>query len=233
MDVNKLIEDNMELVKILAYKSFMNRKNLIDDIISEGYMALIEAANKFNPDMGWKFNTYAAIRIYGRMVDFLRIEDPVGRTSRKRIKAITKAQNDIRARGEGIDDEAIMKETGMTEKEYHYTLPVLKVKTFVSLNEELKQVDGDADTLADLLEDPKQKQPGAELEVQEWFDNLIMGLDDRQKLIMRMKYVEGRYLLEVAELVGISLSRIVQQHNQILGILRNRLRDKGITSHVA
>lgn len=67
---SKLVEDNIKLVYCIAHK--YNRPNLFDDMVQEGSMGLICAAQRFNPDLGLKFSTFAYSYIVGYINMFLR-----------------------------------------------------------------------------------------------------------------------------------------------------------------
>jgi RNA polymerase sigma factor (sigma-70 family) len=58
-----------------------------DDLVGAGTIGLIQAVDRFQPSRGLKFGTYARHRIRGAMLDFLREEDPLSRTERRRIRA--------------------------------------------------------------------------------------------------------------------------------------------------
>jgi RNA polymerase sigma factor for flagellar operon FliA len=79
---------NIDLVKGIA-KSFLRRVPpcvAFDDLVGAGTIGLIQAADRFDPARGLKFKTYAQRRIQGAMLDFLRDEDPLSRTERRRIR---------------------------------------------------------------------------------------------------------------------------------------------------
>jgi len=70
-----------------------------DDLANAGMIGLIQAVDRFDQTRGLKFKTYAQHRIWGAMQDFLRDEDPLSRTERRRIRASAPA---ISATGCGI-----------------------------------------------------------------------------------------------------------------------------------
>ena len=57
-----------------------------DDLIGAGTIGLIQAVDRFQPSRGLQFATYAKHRIRGAMLDFLREEDPLSRTERRRTR---------------------------------------------------------------------------------------------------------------------------------------------------
>jgi len=72
-DINKLIIDNEKLVGY-CFKKYINLYNHPDyeDIISEGMIGLIQAANRFDPSIGTSFSTFAVPYIYGNMLRYIR-----------------------------------------------------------------------------------------------------------------------------------------------------------------
>jgi RNA polymerase sigma factor for flagellar operon FliA len=58
----------------------------LDDLVGAGTIGLIQAVDRFQPSRGLQFGTYAKHRIWGAMLDFLRGEDPLSRTERRRIR---------------------------------------------------------------------------------------------------------------------------------------------------
>jgi RNA polymerase sigma factor for flagellar operon FliA len=82
------ILQNLNLVKDIA-KRFQCRVPpciALDDLVSAGTVGLIQAVDRFDLARGLKFRTYAQHRIHGAILDFLREEDPLSRTERRRIR---------------------------------------------------------------------------------------------------------------------------------------------------
>ena len=87
------ILQNLNLVKDIA-KRFHGRVPpciVLDDLVSAGMVGLIQAVDRFDSSRGPKFKTYAQHRIHGAMLDFLREEDPLSRTERRRVRESTAA----------------------------------------------------------------------------------------------------------------------------------------------
>ncbi len=82
------ILQNLDLVKSMA-RRFQRRVPpcvTFDDLSSAGMVGLIHAVDRFDQTRGLQFKTYAQHRIWGAMQDFLRDEDPLSRTERKRVR---------------------------------------------------------------------------------------------------------------------------------------------------
>jgi RNA polymerase sigma factor (sigma-70 family) len=87
MDAEQLITDNTRLVYSLAH-GFRNR-NLFDDLVGVGMLALVRASQSYNSDDGTAFSTYATRCIRNAMFDMLRR----GRSQRKRLDALEQMSN--------------------------------------------------------------------------------------------------------------------------------------------
>jgi RNA polymerase sigma factor for flagellar operon FliA len=66
----------------------------IDDLVSAGAVGLLQAIDRFEPARGLQFRTYARHRIWGAMLDFLRGEDPLSRTERRRRQVAAASEPD-------------------------------------------------------------------------------------------------------------------------------------------
>jgi RNA polymerase sigma factor (sigma-70 family) len=73
-NIQKLVVDFMPLANKLACQKKKNLPKFVDleDLKSAAYLGLVEAANRFNPDLGIKFSTFAYLRILGSICDYLR-----------------------------------------------------------------------------------------------------------------------------------------------------------------
>lgn len=89
-----LMEAYLPLVEILAAKmvSHLPPQVEVGDLVSEGFLGLVDAITKFDPSRGWKFETYATNRVRGEMTDSLRDLDWVSRYTRLKFKSISQTE---------------------------------------------------------------------------------------------------------------------------------------------
>ena len=86
LTINEIIEDNLELVKKIAWQIFGRVQKVveIEDLIQQGMEGLVAAAQKYSPKDGVTFQQYAQLRIRGSIIDYLRkIQIYVEQQSRK------------------------------------------------------------------------------------------------------------------------------------------------------
>ena len=87
-EIQKLIEDNLELVRKIAWQIFGKVNNVveIEDLIQQGMEGLIHAAQKYTHKEGEEFPQYAYLRIRGSIIDYLRKNSNLCRTTIKKSK---------------------------------------------------------------------------------------------------------------------------------------------------
>ena len=98
----KLIMESMALVRVVAKRIVRKTPPNVelDDLISVGVIGLIDAIEKFDPEKGTKFKTYAEHRIRGSILDELRAQDWVPRSIRRKEKIIEKAKRSLKVKME-------------------------------------------------------------------------------------------------------------------------------------
>ena len=88
--INYLIESNLDLVKKIAWQIFGRVSNIVEveDLVQQGMEGLIQAAQKYSPKDEIKFSQYAYLRIRGSIIDFLRKNSNLCRTTIQKKKAL-------------------------------------------------------------------------------------------------------------------------------------------------
>ena len=92
LSINQLIEDNLDLVKKIAWQIFGRVQKVveIEDLIQQGMEGLVSAAQKYSPKEGVSFQQYAQLRIRGSIIDFLRKNSNLCRTTIKKTRILKK-----------------------------------------------------------------------------------------------------------------------------------------------
>lgn len=197
-----------------------------DDLYGYGIIGLIHAIERFSPDRGVKFETYAITRIRGSIIDELRSQDWVPRSVRSRARELSTAISQLEAElSRAPSEEEIAKAMGLSGAELNAILGEA-TSPFLSLDE-LVQVgdDGQSVTWLDTMVDDKPG-PVAQLEESEFVDQLGLAIDalpERERLLLSLYYHEGLTLKEIGAVMGVSESRVCQLHTQAALRLRTQL----------
>ncbi|MGI9577142.1 MAG: RNA polymerase sigma factor WhiG [Microthrixaceae bacterium] len=200
------------------------------DLVSYGMFGLIDAIDKFEPERGFKFETYAISRIKGAILDELRSIDWVPRSVRSKLRMIEKAIAKLEGQHHrpATDDE-LAEELGWTDDQLHTALTQISQVGLAALDEVLGTGEDRADTitLGDTIADQSAHGPMGAFEVAETRQLLgqaINALPEREKLVLTLYYYESMTLQEVGMVLGVTESRVCQIHTKAVLHLRNRLQ---------
>lgn len=228
----KLIVHYAPLVKYVSGRIAMGLPPNIDpeDLNSYGIFGLVDAVEKFEPDRGVKFETYAIARIRGAVFDGLREQDWVPRTVRQKARRLEQTVAELEARlGRTATDAEVRRALNMSQDEYAALLTEIRGTGIISLDE-WWAAEGDDDkglSLGELLEDPDAEHLGAAVEaeqVEQLLGEVIDALPERERLIVTLYYYEGLTLKEIGRVLGVTESRVSQLHTRAIVRLRARLR---------
>jgi RNA polymerase sigma factor for flagellar operon FliA len=222
---NKLVIIHMDLVEIIARKMHhvFDRVAQLDDIISNGTIALIGAVENFDPGRRVKFDTYASVRIRGSVIDYIRGQDWVPRTVRDKAKKVGEVF--IRLSGElGRDPacEEVSKELGISTREVEEALCEAHTYNIFSLEEMLSDsMDIDFD-----IEDDTGLTPHSLIlrkELKQKLREAIEVLTDKERLVVTLFYYEDLKVKEISQVMDISTSRVCQIHSVALIKMKAKL----------
>ena len=184
-----------------------------EDILSYAQHGLLDAIEKFNPDQGVKFETYATRRITGAIIDGQRSQDPLSRSARKQVKDVAAASDAIwEATSQEPSLEQIAEKTGMTLDEVRNTLLAQKSLN-ASLDDASAQfessgVHSDAETsmeLADLRSEVAHR---------------LAKMQGRAKAFLLVHYCDERNMKDTAEELSIGASWCRNARSQLIDGLR-------------
>lgn len=222
---NGLIVHYAPLVKFVAGRVGAGLPSSVEsqDLVSYGTIGLIDAIDKYDIDKGVRFETYAATRIRGSIVDALRRLDWVPRTIRARAREIQRGLAEIEHRLQRSPTEAELADhVGMDVTRLRNTLGEVASGGVIGFDE----LGADGPALREILTDRHSEDPAWAVDRQELRRILIdavRGLADRERDVVAMYYFEAMTLAEIGRILDLTESRISQIHAKAVMSLRNRL----------
>lgn len=197
----------------------------IEDISSYGVEGLIDAVEKYSPDKGARFETYALMRIRGNIIDKIRSQDFLPRSARKKIKDVKDAQEHLRQKFGRQPTSAEIGELLGLEKEK--VDQILAEDTTITSLYDKKGSSEESIEIIDTIQD-KRRNPQEEMEekdVKKELEFALKKLPERERMIMVLYYHENMTLKEIGETIEISESRVCQLHAQAIMKLKNILSE--------
>lgn len=195
------------------------------EIISYGYMGLMDAVRRFDPERMIQFETFATPRIKGAIVDELRSNDWVPRSVRKSIKQFEDASNHLTQR---LGRYPIVGELSEYMEISSPDVESIRQSMSTAFQYTLDDSTGDDEdeemSLADVLVDGRAGDPFMSEEVLK--DRTIEAvdvLDERESVVVVLHYYQGLSLLQIGEILGVSESRVGQLHTRAMSEVRERL----------
>ncbi|HET9591605.1 MAG TPA: RNA polymerase sigma factor WhiG [Solirubrobacterales bacterium] len=200
------------------------------DLISYGLVGLIGAIERFEPERGIKFETFAMTRIRGAIIDELRSLDWVPRSVRSRAREIEQVQAKLEHELQRAPTEAeLASKLNMTEEELQSALLEIANSSVYALDElwTVSDSSGDQVSLLDTIADEGAADPQEALATTEVKDRLteaIGGLPEREQLVVALYYYENLTLREIGEVLGVTESRVSQLHTKAVMRLKSHLQ---------
>lgn len=225
----RLILQYAPLVKFVAGRVAAGLPQSVEqaDLVSYGIFGLIDAIDKFEPERGFKFETYAIARIRGAIIDELRAIDWVPRSVRAKARAVEQAYAGLEATLKRTPTDAeVAAELGMTDAEFDRLCAQVSFTGIVALDDLLGGPDGPGGTtLGDTVTDDTYDPAGvfAEGEQLELLAAAIARLPEREQTVLNLYYHDGMTLAEIGGVLGVTESRVCQIHTKAVLQLRSRL----------
>ncbi|UQD51729.1 FliA/WhiG family RNA polymerase sigma factor [Bacillus methanolicus] len=225
---NLLVKKYMPLVTYHVQRISVSLPKSVsrDDLHSLGMIGLYDALEKFDPERELKFDTYASFRIRGAILDGLRKEDWLPRSTRDKAKKIESAIEKIQQRYmRNATIAEIAAELNMSEDEVVSTMNEHFFANVLSIDEQPIEQD-DKDGQSFVLKDEKAENPEEKIVKDEMLlelAELISQLNEKEQIVLSLFYKDELTLTEIGQVMGLSTSRISQIHSRALYKLRQAM----------
>ncbi|MGY4690186.1 RNA polymerase sporulation sigma factor SigF [Salibacterium sp. K-3] len=218
---DEIVHKNTRLVWSVVQR-FINRGYDPEDLFQIGVIGLIKSIDKFDLSYEVKFSTYAVPMIIGEIQRFIRDDGTV-----KVSRSLKELNNRVRRAKEELTKE-MGRAPGLKEISEKLDVPSEEIvfateaaRTLSSLHETIYENDGDPITLIDQIADQADSR---------WFDQIavkdvVEQLEEREQVIVYLRYYKDRTQSEVAERLGISQVQVSRLEKRILDKLKSQLSE--------
>lgn len=232
-----LVEFYLPLVRSILNRLAGTLPENIDreDLQSAGLLGLMEALRKFNPAAGEPFDSYVRRRIRGAMLDEMRRMAGMPRVIHQKSKKVQKILSRLEQRlGRAptlVETAGAMKiTTAQCEELFDEIRPV----QFIGLDSVNEAGREEESFLFEVITNPDQIDPleqASTLELKQVIFERLKELPEIQRKVLTLYFVEGLYLREIAERLGLTEGRICQIQTQAISSIRAYLKryENGMT----
>jgi RNA polymerase sigma factor for flagellar operon FliA len=198
-----------------------------DEIRSAAMLGLLDAATRFDPQVGVQFKTFAEKRIRGAVMDEVRKADWFSRSLRAKHSQISEAISLLEIKLERLPtEEEVAAEMGISLDKYREMLSEVSHLGCVSLHDSLEQDDGRGTSFIDMLADDNGASPfdnAAAQQLSAEIASCLARLSEKERLVITLYYYEEMTQKEIAEVLDVTEGRVSQLHSQGLLKLQSKL----------
>lgn len=225
----QIIQEYIPLVKYIASRVMFGKNKYMEyeDLVSYGMIGLMDSLNKFDPNKGMKFSSYASIRIKGAMIDELRKNRPISKGAMDKLNKYNKAIEELQIK--------LLKEPNTKEIAEYMDISLNEVAeienyinyiSMVSLENVIFSDDEDVNLMG-VIEDKNSPSPDAYLQDKEQLEVLTKAIEllkEKDRTILTLYYYEGLTLKEIGTVLSVSESRVCQLHSRSIRNLRECMK---------
>jgi RNA polymerase sporulation-specific sigma factor len=214
-----IIQKNMRLVWSVVQR-FLNRGYEPDDLFQIGSIGLLKSVDKFDLSYDVRFSTYAVPMIIGEIQRFIRDDGTVkvSRSLKELGNKIRRARDELsKTMGKVPTVAEIANYLDISPEDV--VLAQEAVRAPSSIHETVYENDGDPITLLDQIADNTETK---------WFDKIVLkdairDLDERERLIVYLRYYKDQTQSEVADRLGISQVQVSRLEKKILQQMKDKM----------
>ncbi len=217
---NQLIERYLYIAEIAA-KKFAGRGVDYEDLYQVASLALVKAIERFEPERGIKFSSYATPSLIGEIKNYFRDSSRVMRLPRRdteQLKRMNLFIQDYTARnGEAPSPKQIAEYLGISTERVLEILEMKQADNIMSLDSELTA--GENCSLGNVL--GRDDESFERVENHDFINYCMSLLNETEKQIIEQRYIGSKTQKQVADLLHVSQMQVSRMERKILGKLAN------------
>lgn len=225
-EIHKLIEDNLPLVRHVVFQVAVHFPRHVDrdELATAGALGLVEAARRYDESRGVPFDRFAAQRIRGAILDAVRAADWAPRSVRTLARKLEQVEQRLATKlGRLPLPHEKAEALGMEPDELRRLQDRMFRSVVLALEYEVADEDEEL-TLVDVLADDHTLEPSEELESRElhsYLRDAVGLLPERHQIVIVGYFLEGKKSQDLAQLLGVTESRISQLRSEALAMLKD------------
>ena len=226
---DELVVGHLPLVKLLVDRTaaFLPAYLDRDDLRSVASIGLISAAERFDPERGVQFKTFAERHIRGAIIDHFRVQDSLPRGLRGELKRMEREVSLLEHRlGRTPYSDEVALSMGLGLEDYYRLLNEIHQFSLVRLDDVGPEEDGFSNGFLNVLADKQAKSPQEQLidnQTVQLLADAIDKLSKNERLVVTLYYYQDLTLKEIGSVLNLSEPRISQIHAKTLQRLRRKL----------
>jgi len=190
----------------------------LDDLICEGVIGLLQAAERFDATRETDFEHLASVRVQGAMLDSLRRLDPLSQRRRRTARQFRATQEKLLAAlGRQPNSEEMAQALGLELEHYHRLSNELSAAPPISLEDMGTELRSST---------PSQERTVQRMEVTAHLQEQIKTLPEKQQRVLNLIYFNELSQKEVADVLKVTEARISQLHKEALARMSKRMKGK-------
>jgi RNA polymerase sigma factor for flagellar operon FliA len=197
----------------------------LGDLVSYGMFGLIDAIAKFEPERGYKFETYAATRVRGAIIDELRAADWVPRSVRSKARQVETATRALEQQEQcRVTNAAVADKLGWEVGDVRAVraqVALSYVAPLGGLARDGSEFEREVSAVSLCLPSASSAMDGRE--TLQLLGQAIRGVREREQEVLRLYYFEDLTLGQIGKILGVTESRVSQIHSCAVAKLRETL----------
>ncbi len=222
---NRLVMHYSYIAKSVAVKmsSTFHKYATVEEMVNHGAIALIDSLERFDPDQGVKFSTYAFTKVRGAIIDYVRKQDWLPRRVRQTDIMINKAEEQLMSElGRPPTREEMANRLGMTLAKYDKCIFEMSGESMYSF-EALLAAPVQMNHVRFQEDSPGPEEQIDEQELRRELAQAIDALSEQERTVLSLYYHEELTMKEIGQVIGVSEQRIGQINRKLIKKLRARM----------